>query len=140
MAWLVEAIVVTLCTMFITNEGFVYWCNFKPPPHPEYTVVILVLGLLGGLFCYCWEVLIGKVCNNIYRTRYLIIFLNIESQKYLIRGCIYQWVWPRINRVRRPRHLYQKIEKELKSETNQPNLAEENLCRGKLLLRVFSPN
>ncbi|EFX66263.1 hypothetical protein DAPPUDRAFT_332358 [Daphnia pulex] len=104
MAWLVEAIVVTLCTMFITNEGFVYWCNFKSPPHAEYTVVILVLSLLGGLFCYCWE-------------------------KYLIRGCMYQWVWPRINRVRRPLHLYQKIEKELKYETDWRNLAEENLCR-----------
>ena len=28
--------------------------------------------------------------------------------------------WPRINRVRRPRHLYLKIEKELKSKSGLP--------------------
>jgi hypothetical protein len=55
-AWFLEATVAVLCVMFITNEGFVYWCNFKIPPHTEYTVVILVLGLAGGLFCFCWEV------------------------------------------------------------------------------------
>jgi hypothetical protein len=60
MAWLFQAIVVTLCTMFITNEGFVNWCNFKPPPHPEYTVVILALGVFGGLFCFCWEVKMNR--------------------------------------------------------------------------------
>ena len=55
-AWVLEATTVVLCVMFITNEGFVYWCNFKTPPHTEYTVVILALGLAGGLFCFCWEV------------------------------------------------------------------------------------
>lgn len=50
------ATTLTLCTMFISNEGFVYWCNFKTPPHTEYTVVILFLGLAGGLFSFCWEV------------------------------------------------------------------------------------
>ena len=43
-----------------SHEGFVYWCNLKPPPHPEYTVDILALGLFGGLFCFCWEVKMNK--------------------------------------------------------------------------------
>jgi hypothetical protein len=47
--------------VLITNEGFVYWCNFKTPPHPEYTVDILALGVYGGLFCFYWEVKMNKI-------------------------------------------------------------------------------
>lgn len=64
MIWAFGATVLLLCVMFITNEGFVYWMNFKTPPHPEYTVVILVLGLAGGLFSFCWEVRREKNCLN----------------------------------------------------------------------------
>ena len=45
---------------------------------------------------------------------------------------MYQWVWPRINRLRPPRHLYQKIEKELKSKPDWPKLGgNSNFPAGK---------
>ena len=56
MVWSVLASILILCVMFITDEGFVWWMNFKSPPHAEYTVTILALGLAGGMVCYCWEV------------------------------------------------------------------------------------
>ncbi|KAI9554376.1 hypothetical protein GHT06_019648 [Daphnia sinensis] len=104
MIWAFGATILLLCVMFITNDGFVYWMNFKTPPHPEYTVVILVLGLAGGLFSFCWE-------------------------KYLIRGWMYQWVWPRLNRLRPARHTYQKIEKELKSKPDWPKLGGKDISK-----------
>ena len=39
---------------------------------------------------------------------------------------MYHWAWPRINRVRRPRHLYQKIEKELKSKPDWPKINDKD--------------
>lgn len=35
---------------------------------------------------------------------------------------MYQWVWPRLNRVAKARHPYQKIEKELKEKPDWPRL------------------
>ena len=56
MGWVLEACVLLLCLMFITDEGFVGFMNLKPAPHFEYTFFILLLGIAGGLFCYIWEV------------------------------------------------------------------------------------
>lgn len=61
--WSVYASVIILCLMFITDEGFVWWMNFKSPPHAEYTFTILALGLAGGMVCYCWEVKIQCSVN-----------------------------------------------------------------------------
>lgn len=47
-----------LCVMFIPDGDWVSWLNFKPPPSWEYMGVILILGVSGGLVCYCWEVII----------------------------------------------------------------------------------
>lgn len=120
------ATILLLCVMFITNDGFVYWMNFKTPPHPEYTVVILVLGLAGGLFSFCREVTREKKqfksWKNIYQIR--------SGLKYLIRGWIYQWVWPRLSRLRPVRHTYQKIEKELKSKPDWPKLGGKDISKG----------
>ena len=45
---------------------------------------------------------------------------------------MYEWVWPRINRLRPPRHLYQNIEKELKSKPDWPKLSgNSNFSAGK---------
>lgn len=35
--WSVFAIILALCVMFITDEGFLWMMNFKKIPHPEYT-------------------------------------------------------------------------------------------------------
>ena len=59
MVWSVFATILILCLMFITNKDFVSWMNFKTPPHAEYNVVILALGLAGGVTCFCWEVIIN---------------------------------------------------------------------------------
>lgn len=51
-----------VCVMFIQDEGWVYWLNFKVPPNAEYMVAILILGVTGGLVCYCWEVPLLEQC------------------------------------------------------------------------------
>jgi hypothetical protein len=43
---------------------------------------------------------------------------------------MYHWVWPRINRIRPPRHTYQKIEKELKSKPDWPKLGGKDISEG----------
>ena len=62
MVWSGLATILILCLMFITNKDFVSWMNFKTPPHAEYNVAILALGLAGGFTCFCWEVKI--VCKK----------------------------------------------------------------------------
>ena len=54
--WAVFSPILVLCIMFINQEGFVYLLNMKTSPHPDYMVTILLLGVAGGLFCFCWEV------------------------------------------------------------------------------------
>ena len=54
--WLVAAVVLLLCLMFIDDPGLEHWMNFKNPPHAEYHAYVLLLGLAGGVLCYCWEV------------------------------------------------------------------------------------
>lgn len=54
--FLLESVALTLCLMFINDESFIEFINFKPAPYVEYTLAILLLGIAGGLFCYIWEV------------------------------------------------------------------------------------
>ena len=54
--WSILAAVVVLCFIFITDDGFVAWMNFKSPPDVVYKVFILTIGVIGGLVCFLWEV------------------------------------------------------------------------------------
>jgi len=55
------------------------------------------------------------------------------AQKYLLRGWLYLWVWPRLNLIRRPRHQFQKIEKELKAKPDWPKLGTKDYLTRKLI-------
>jgi len=68
MVWSGLATILILCLMFITNKDFVSWMNFKTPPHAEYNVAILALGLAGGFTCFCWEVKLVCKKKNHYST------------------------------------------------------------------------
>ncbi len=54
------------------------------------------------------------------------------KQKYLIRGWLYQWIWPRLNRIRPVRHPYQKIEKELKAKPDWPKMGSKDTSKRNL--------
>lgn len=65
--WFVGAVATILIIMFVSEENFVYWCNFKTPPHVEYNMAILFLGTLGGVVCFCWEVNISaRILNDAF--------------------------------------------------------------------------
>lgn len=70
--WSVEAVVLALCVMFIQDAGFVWMMNFKSPPHVEYMLVILALGMAGGLTCFCWEV--NRVSSYLYADACKVVF------------------------------------------------------------------
>ena len=55
--WSVAITILVLCLMFIDDAALEHWMNFKNPPHMEYHLVILMLGLAGAIICYTWEVL-----------------------------------------------------------------------------------
>ena len=42
------------------------------------------------------------------------------------------WVWPRLNLIRRPRHQFQKIEKELRAKPDWPKLGTKDYSTRKL--------
>lgn len=63
MVWAVESFALTLCLMFITNQTFVNFLNFKSPPNVEYSLMILLLGIASGLWCFIWEVENPKIRN-----------------------------------------------------------------------------
>jgi len=97
--WSVAITILVLCLMFIDDAALEHWMNFKNPPHMEYHLVILMLGLAGAIICYTWE-------------------------KFFIRGFLYQWLWPRLNMIRSPRHSYQKIETKLMAQPDWPEMSQ----------------
>lgn len=103
--WLVAAVVLLLCLMFIDDPGLEHWMNFKNPPHAEYHAYVLLLGLAGGVLCYCWEV-------------------------YFIHGFVYQWVRPHLKENLPSRHAYQKIEKQLMAQPDWPRMGENTISDG----------
>ena len=52
--------------------------------------------------------------------------MSNRNISFVNAGWMYHWAWPRINRVRRPRHLYQKIEKEFKSKLDWPKINDKD--------------
>jgi|LakMenE01Jun11ns_1017448.scaffolds.fasta_scaffold9111801_1 hypothetical protein len=52
--------------------------------------------------------------------------MSNRNISFVNAGWMYHWALPRINRVRRPRHLYQKIEKEFKSKLDWPKINDKD--------------
>jgi len=99
LVWSLESTALTLCIMFITDESFVNFLDLKPPPHVEYSLMILLVGATFAVWCYIWE-------------------------KYFIRGLIHQLLCVQIERIRPSGHQHEEIEKSLLTQPNWPKLGE----------------
>lgn len=48
---------------------------------------------------------------------------------------MYQWMWPKLNRIRSDRHLYQAIEREFNATPNWPQLGRKESIKSKLFFK-----